>query len=56
MINATYLSTIKDILEIMVLENRITEAEMLSFLAKAGLTKTDNGDWIDEAGARYSRM
>ena len=38
----------------MVNSEMITNEEALVFLGKAGLTKVDETNWIDNAGAKYA--
>ena len=53
MITAANLLELRKSLQLMVLENRITNKEADDLLTKAGLTKVDN-TYVDEAGVTYS--
>ena len=50
----TQLIELKSITEQMVLSGNITESERIDFLAKAGLTKINNDNWISAVGTKYS--
>lgn len=53
-ISPASLLDLKQGLEVMVLQGRMEEAEMLDILRRAGLAKLPEGEgWIDESGARY---
>ena len=53
MMAATNLLELRKSLQLMVLENRITNKEADDLLAKAGLTKVDD-TYVDETGVTYS--
>ena len=53
-LSSTELIELKNLLETMVSQNRLSETEMLEILRKAGLARLPEGQgWIDENGARY---
>lgn len=53
-VSTSILLDLKQALEVLVSQGRITEQEMLDLLLKAGLAKLPEGEgWIDETGARY---
>ena len=54
-ISSATLIDLKNILDEMVYQNRLSESEMEKILKKAGLKK--NGKvWVDELGSEYSNM
>jgi len=56
-INSHRLIEFKNVLDLMVQQQRITEEEALALLKAAGLAKQSQGEsWIDESGAEYSMI
>lgn len=56
-INSHRLIEFKNVLDLMVQQQRITEEEALALLKSAGLAKQLQGEsWIDESGAKYSMI
>jgi hypothetical protein len=53
-LSSTELIDLKNSLETLVSQDRLSETEMLEILRKAGLARLPEGQgWIDENGARY---
>jgi hypothetical protein len=53
-LSSTELIDLKNSLEKLVSQDRLSETEMLEILRKAGLARLPEGQgWIDESGARY---
>lgn len=54
-ISPALLLDLKQVLEVMVQQNRMEESEMVDILLRAGLAKLPEGEgWLDEQGARYN--
>lgn len=55
-ISSARLLSLKTVLTEMLQQNRITEAEMLDVLRKAGLSRSpeSSSEWIDEQGSTYT--
>jgi alpha-galactosidase len=54
-ISSATLIDLKNILDEMVYQNRLSESEMEKILKKAGLKKSGKV-WVDELGSEYSNM
>lgn len=50
----THLLELKKITDAMVIDGRITAAEQIDFLEKAGLTKVSDREWVDSTDSKYS--
>jgi|AOAMet1_18_M0_10_1038524.scaffolds.fasta_scaffold38174_2 ABC-type metal ion transport system substrate-binding protein len=56
-IASAHLLKLKEILFDMISQNRISEAEALNILRKAGLIKLPEADgWMDEEGSTYRKL
>jgi len=56
-IASAHLLKLKEILFDMISQNRISEAEALNILRKAGLIKLPEADgWMDEEGSTYIKL
>jgi hypothetical protein len=53
-ITSSDLMDLARILSSMVSSSRLTEIEAIQLLSKAGLTRGDSNQWVDEVGSKYS--